>query len=131
MWGLGAAAFFHLGRRLGLGVGRAFIVALIPWVWPINYGFVDKASIPVMAVDAAFIGALHVTLAMSIVFALDPRRTLSAILAGLSIGVAIWGRGNSGSRRRPRRVLPLHYGLCIGDTAEEIDEFGSISRSSL
>jgi len=44
---------------------------------------------------SAFTGALHIALAMSIVFALDPGRRSMAILAGLSIGVAIWGRGNS------------------------------------
>lgn len=95
IWGLGAAAFFHLGRRIGLGVSRSFAVAIIPWLWPISYGFADYTSTPVLALDAAFTGALHIALAMSMVFALDPRRTSAAILAALSIGVAIWGRGNS------------------------------------
>jgi hypothetical protein len=94
-WGLGAAAFFHLGRRIGLGVSRSFAVAIIPWLWPISYGFADYTSTPVLALDAAFTGALHIALAMTIVFALDPRRVSSAILAAVSIGMAIWGRGNS------------------------------------
>lgn len=95
VWGLGAAAFFHLGRRLGLNLAGSFLVALIPWLWPISYGFSDHTSTPVLALDAAFTGALHIALAMTLVFALDPRRTYAAVLAGLSIGIAIWGRGNS------------------------------------
>lgn len=95
MWGLGAAAFFHLGRRLDLNLFGSLVVALIPWLWPISYGFSDYTSTPVLALDAAFTGALHIALAMSLVFAIDPRRTYAAVLAGLSIGVAVWGRGNS------------------------------------
>jgi hypothetical protein len=95
MWGLGAAAFYHLGRRLGLNLTGSFLVALIPWLWPISYGYSDYTSTPVLGLDAAFTGALHIALAMSFVFAIDPRRTYAAVLAGLAIGVAIWGRGNS------------------------------------
>jgi hypothetical protein len=94
-WGLGAAAFFHLARRLAMAIGPAFLAALIPWLWPISYGFSDYTSTPVLALDAAFTGALHIAVAMSLAFALDPRRTWEAVLAGLAIGVAIWGRGNS------------------------------------
>ncbi len=95
IWGLGTAAFFRLGLAIGLGVGRAFVMALVPWLWPVNYGFTDYDSIPVLALDAAFTGALMLALGNSFVFALDPRRTANAFVAALSIGVAVWGRGNS------------------------------------
>ncbi len=95
IWGLGTAAFFRLGLAIGLGVGRAFVMALVPWLWPVNYGFTDYDSIPVLALDAAFTGALMLALGNSFVFALDPRRTVNALVAALSIGIAVWGRGNS------------------------------------
>ena len=95
IWGLGTAAFFRLGHAIGLGVGRAFVAALIPWVWPVNYGFADYASIPVLALDASFTGALTLALGNSFVFALDPRSRLNGIIAAVSIGIAVWGRGNS------------------------------------
>lgn len=95
IWGLGTAAYFRLGLAMELGAGRAFAVALVPWLWPVNYGFIDYASIPVLALDAAFTGALLLALGNSFVFALNPRRTVNGIVAALSIGVAVWGRGNS------------------------------------
>ena len=95
IWGLGTAAYFRLGLAMGLGAGRAFAVALIPWLWPVNYGFIDYASIPVLGLDAAFTGALLLALGNSFVFALNPRHTVNGIVAALSIGVAVWGRGNS------------------------------------
>ena len=95
IWGLGTAAWFRLGLAMELDVGRAFIVALIPWLWPVDYGFMDYTSVPVLALDAAFTGALLLAVANSFVFALNPRSMVRGIVAGLSIGVAVWGRGNS------------------------------------
>lgn len=94
-WGLAAAAYFRLGTTMKLGVGRAFVVALVPWIWPVDYGFEDYSSIQVLALDAAFTGALALALASSFVFAFNPRSPLSGIIAALSIGAAVWGRGNS------------------------------------
>ena len=128
----------------------SFAIALIPWLWPINYGFEDHTSLPVTALDAAFNAALLWAVAQAYIFVFDlrlsahptsagthigpkhswvifaslwtsrkevsrlapPRRSetglaglwsfrdelrfaASAILTGLVIGVAIWGRGNS------------------------------------
>jgi hypothetical protein len=95
IWGLGTAGLFRLGRHLGLGVGRAFALALIPWVWPLNYGFKDYSSLPVVTLDPSFNGALLLALASSFVFALNPRSRTSGIIAAVSIGLAVWGRGNS------------------------------------
>jgi hypothetical protein len=95
IWGFGTAAVFRLGIKIGLGTGRAFVVALIPWIWPVNYGFSDYTSMPVLGLDAAFTGALTLALANSFVFALDPRNRLNGLIAAASIGIAIWGRGNS------------------------------------
>jgi len=95
IWGLATAAFFRLGLTLGLGAGRAFVVALVLWLWPIDYGFTDYTSVPVLALDAAFTGALLLALANSFVFALNVRSTPNGLIAALSIGIAVWGRGNS------------------------------------
>ena len=95
VWGLGTVAFFRLGQCLKLGVGRSFAISVIPWMWPVNYGFADYASLPVLGLDAAFTGALILALASSFIFAFRPASLADAIVAGASIGLAVWGRGNS------------------------------------
>ena len=116
LFGLATANFYRLGRRLDLTVSGAFSIGLIPWIWPINYGFEDHTSLPVLALDAAFNAALFWAVAQAYIFCLDLRRaykldvsrpsitnsrfrtlrqTSSAILTGLLVGIAIWGRGNS------------------------------------
>ena len=127
LFGIATTAFYCLGRRLVSTVWAAFAIALIPWLWPINYGFEDQTSLPVTALDAAFNAALFWAVAQTYIFALDlPRSTrrssaratarpkcpstiltrlwafredfrctASAILTGLAIGIAVWGRGNS------------------------------------
>jgi hypothetical protein len=115
LFGFATAAFYRLGRRMGLTAWTAFGCALIPWLWPVNYGFADYSSLPVTALDAAFNAALFWAVAQAYIFAFDlqnagspavlrsdtasaaSRRHLfwPAILTGLVIGIAIWGRGNS------------------------------------
>lgn len=58
LFGIATTAFYCLGRRLVSTVWAAFAIALIPWLWPINYGFEDQTSLPVTALDAAFNAAL-------------------------------------------------------------------------
>jgi hypothetical protein len=107
LFGIATATFYRLGRRLGLTVAASFCVALIPWLWPVNYGFEDQTSLPVLALDAAFEAALFWAVAQAYIFAFDLRgaksgsalanlrRGISAIATGLVIGIAISGRGNS------------------------------------
>ena len=125
LFGAATAAFYRLGRRLGLTPSAAFAVALIPWLWPVNYGFADYSSLPVTALDASFNAALFLAVAQAYIFAFDlqafasrlptgaptkyeppvcadpscavrDRRLIgSAVLTGLVLGIAVWGRGNS------------------------------------
>lgn len=125
-FGFATAAFYRLGRRLGLTVWAAFAAALIPWIWPVNYGFADYTSLPITGLDAAFNAVLYLAVAQAYIFvvdlmlsahwaagsfnrskasatapwgmrefASDRRRRASAILTGLAVGIAVWGRGNS------------------------------------
>ena len=107
LFGFATAAFYRLGRRLGLTAQASFAVALIPWLWPANYGFEDQSPIPVLALDSAFNAMLFWAVAQAYGFAFDIQRmaeasgkrylrsTVSAILTGIIIGIAVWGRGNS------------------------------------
>ena len=107
LFGFATAAFYRLGRRLGLTSRASFAVALIPWLWPANYGFEDQSPIPVLALNLAFNAALFWAVAQTYGFAFDIQRTaqlhderylrgtVSAILTGTVIGIAVWGRGNS------------------------------------
>lgn len=107
LFAFATAAFYRLGRRLGLTAAASFCVALLPWLWPVNYGFEDHTSLPVLALDAAFNAVLFWAVAQAYIFIFDLelakpksrlaylRATLSAVLTGLVLGIAIWGRGNS------------------------------------
>ncbi len=95
MWGLATASFFRLARCLKCSVGFSFIVSWLIWLFPINYGFLDHTSISVMGLDAMFMGVLNVAIANTLIFALEPQKIKNALLAGLAVGFAIWGRGNS------------------------------------
>lgn len=95
VWGIATASFFRLARVLGYGVGAAILVGLVNWLYPVNFGFLDYTSIPVVALDAMFLGLLTVEVANLLVFAVDPLPVRNALWAGLAAGFAVWGRGNS------------------------------------
>jgi hypothetical protein len=94
-WALATASFYRLARRLDYSVGFAIVVALVNWVYPVNFGFLDYTSIPVVALDAMFLGLLTMAAANLLVFAVEPLSWRNAVLAGFTAGLAIWGRGNS------------------------------------
>jgi hypothetical protein len=95
VYGVATAAWFHMGRRLGCTVVESFLVSLVIWIWPINFGFSDYSSIAVLGLDSAFSGALYAAVACGLAFAVYPSSRTAAILSALSAGVAVWGRGNS------------------------------------
>jgi hypothetical protein len=94
-WGVATASVFRLARCLGYGLGVSIIASLILWVFPVNFGFLDYTSIPVVSLDAMFLGLLTTAAAHLMLFAIDPFSRRNAVLAGLATGLAVWGRGNS------------------------------------
>lgn len=95
MFGLATLSFYRLARCLKFSEGFSFILAWLVWLYPIAYGFIDYQSIPVMGIDTLFIGILHIAVANTLVFAIEPRKIKNALLAAVSVGLAVWGRGNS------------------------------------
>jgi len=95
MYGLATASFYRLARRLNFDTGKAFLLSMLLWLYPINYGFVTYSSIPVLALDAMFSGCLYLALAAIFCFMYEPERYISAIIAGVCAGLALWARGNS------------------------------------
>lgn len=95
MFGLATLSFYRLARCLKFSEGFSFILAWLVWLYPINYGFLTYESVPVLSLDAMFMGILNVAVANTLVFAIDPKKFKNALLAAVSIGLAIWGRGNS------------------------------------
>jgi hypothetical protein len=95
MFGFATASFFRLGRHFRYPLGVAVLVALLPWVFPINFGFQDYSSIAVLGLDSMFVALLNLCVATLLVFALDPYTWRHAVVAGVAVGLAIWGRGNS------------------------------------
>ena len=95
MYGLATASFFRLARHLGFSAGFSFILALILWIYPVNYGFMTYSSVPVLTLDAMFSGVLYVAIAHMLIYAMDPSKIKNAVIAGVTAGIAVWGRGNS------------------------------------
>ncbi|OGQ36459.1 MAG: hypothetical protein A3F16_00660 [Deltaproteobacteria bacterium RIFCSPHIGHO2_12_FULL_43_9] len=94
-WGIASASFYRLGLHLKLGFKFSLFFSLIIWIYPINFGFLDHSSIPVLALDAMFLGFLHIALANTIIFSIEPKSYKNMLIAAISIGLSIWGRGNS------------------------------------
>ena len=94
-FGFATLAFFRLARHLGYTTGAALVSSLFLWLFPINFGFLDYSSIPVVSLDPIFVALLHVTVANVLLFALEPFKLRNAVWAGLAAGLAIWGRGSS------------------------------------
>jgi len=95
MYWLATLSFFRLGRVLGASCGVSFLVGMLVWVFPVNYGFATFSSVPMMGLDSMFSGAVYVAIAHALIFAVEPGKRVNALLAGLTFGVAVWGRGNS------------------------------------
>jgi len=95
MTGIATALFFQLGRVMGLGAVSAYIMAMLIWVFPINYTYITHSSVPVLALDAMFNAALLAAVSMALAYALYPQNTRYALFSGLFAGLAIWSRGNS------------------------------------
>lgn len=95
MWTFASISLFKLGSYLKLGFVFSFLATFLIWFFPINFGFLDYASIPVLGLDSIFIAAVQVALFFTIIYSLDPTNLKNSLIAGISVGVAVWGRGNS------------------------------------
>lgn len=111
---LASLSFFRLGRSVGGSWAQAFLIGMLVWIFPINYGFSTYASVPVTGLDAAFTAALYIALANTLTFAYNPSNFLNASIAGLACGVAVWGRGNSIPTVFMVVCVPLAWVVWIG-----------------
>ena len=117
LFGVATATFYRLGLRLTSSTSASLAVAWVPWLWPVTYGFSDLSSLPVLALDAAFIGALYWAVAQAYIFVFD----LSLSVDQLSVrnlnhpwrskaGLISWSR----TWMLPRTTSALWTGLVIG-----------------
>src|SRR3990167_3023477 len=95
MWALASISMFRLCRLIELDFVFSFLATFLIWFFPINFGFLDYTSMPVLGLDSIFFAALQMALFNTFIYALDPQKLKNAIIAGLSFGIAVWGRGNS------------------------------------
>ena len=118
LFGIATTAFYRLGRRLGLTVWAAFAIALVPWVWPVNYGFEDYTSLPVTALDTAFNAALFWAVAQAYAFALDlalsTRRSPASFDVRLKRSLTIPVRLRAFKDELRHAVSAIFTGLVIG-----------------
>lgn len=92
---IASISFYQLGIKCGINSKISLLGGLIPWIYPVNYGFTTYASITVTGLDASFTASLYIALAMLLIFVIEPRNTKYAIFSGFAAGFALWGRGNS------------------------------------
>ncbi len=95
LFGFATSAIFRLAKYLDYNVVSAYLLAMILWVFPSNYGFQHPISLMQMQLDTAFLFVVIIAVANTLIYVLNVEKTLNAALAGVSIGFAVWGRGNS------------------------------------
>lgn len=95
IFGFALASIFRLARNLKFSVAASFLLSSILWLFPSNYGFLHPVSLVQMQLDAAFLSTVIIAVSSTLVYALNIEKTINAFWAGISIGIAIWGRGNS------------------------------------
>jgi hypothetical protein len=95
LFGFATASLFRLARYLNYNVSSAFLLSIILWLFPSNYGFQHPVSLMQMQLDTAFLFAVVIAVANILIYSLSIDKTSNAILAGFSVGIAVWGRGNS------------------------------------
>lgn len=95
LFGLASASIFRMARYLNFNVFFSFILSLILWLSPSNYGFRHPVSLLTMQLDTAFLYALVIAAANIIIYSFDIKSTKNALIAAVSVGIAVWGRGNS------------------------------------
>lgn len=92
---LATVSAFRLARQLGATTPAAFLLAFTIWLAPFLYGLSCPVSLLVLMLDTTFVGMLFVATVNLVMFASRPLDTKQAALAGLTAGLAVWGRGNS------------------------------------
>lgn len=95
IFAVASLSFYRLARALGLSAPVAYVLCWLPWIYPDNFGFRQYESLTITCLDALFAGVLNVAVANLLVFVLFPEKKGNAVLAGISVGFAVWGRGNS------------------------------------
>ncbi len=95
MFAFATASIYRLARGLQFGLLGSLVLAFLWWIYPSNYGFYTYQSTPVLALDAMFLNALVVATLNTLIYVIDPEKMKNAVIAGFSIGIAVWGRGNS------------------------------------
>jgi len=134
MFGFATLSYFRLARFLKLSVPLSFILAWVMWIFPVNFGFLAYSSVPMLGLDAMFLGIQNAAIANLLIWALQPNRRANAVLAGLSLGLCFWARGNAlpivGMVVFPVLVFVL-YRLFKNPKKEEIQNFALVSGISL
>lgn len=92
---IASICFYKLGISYGIKKEISLFAGLLPWIYPVNYGFTTYASITLTGLDASFTASLYIVLALLLIFLNDPTNRKYAILTGLAAGFSLWGRGNS------------------------------------
>ena len=95
IFGLAGASLFRLGRYLKFTVNESYLLSLMTWFFPSNYGFQSPVSLLQMQLDTAFLFAVVIAVINTLIYAMDVGKMKNAFFAAVTIGFAAWGRGNS------------------------------------
>lgn len=70
-------------------------LALLVWLWPINYHFSEHSALPVMGLDSTFLAALYCMVFSYLNFLIKPECRYRQILFGFFLSACLVARGNS------------------------------------
>jgi hypothetical protein len=71
------------------------LLSLIPWIYPVNYGYLEYASLGVMGLDSNFLPLLASSIFLSTHFAINSSKRNLALVSAFFTCLTIWARGNS------------------------------------
>lgn len=70
-------------------------LALLIWLWPVNYHFGEYSALPVMGLDSTFLASLYCMVFSYLNFLIKTECRFGQVLFGFFLSTSLVGRGNS------------------------------------
>jgi hypothetical protein len=95
LFGCASISVLRIANYLKYSVSTSFFLASLIFIFPSNYGFKYSVSLSQMQLDTAFLAAMIIAIANTLIYCFEPNSKKNAFIAGVSIGLGVWSRGNS------------------------------------
>lgn len=90
-----ATYLFYL--RISKSEWLALLLGFLFWLWPTFFGFPGAPDVNLLSlnIDFVYLQTLSIAICAALMFAFEPMNLKLAIWCGISVALAVWGRGNS------------------------------------